>query len=139
MTNSHHLPGPPHPDHSDHPDTRRAGLFPEPERTDAEALADCIRWWDAATLAVWRLIAEGRQFDAQHITERVGRPYPGDGRRVAAFLRRHSAEGNIRRVDYRPTRRPTSQAIVAVWQPTERGQRTARAVLPTVTDGEGAA
>lgn len=132
------LPGPPHPE-PDHPDTRRAGLFPEPDRTDAEALADCIRWWDAATVAVWRLIAEGRPFDAQHITEQVGRPYPGDGRRVAAFLRRHNGDGNIRIVDYRPTRRPTSGAVVAVWQPTDKGQRIARAVLPDDAEQEGAA
>jgi hypothetical protein len=127
VTETRHLPGPRHPDNPGTPAPRR-GLFPEPERTD-DHLAACLRWWDAATLAVWELIRAGVRFDAQHITERVGSPYPGDGRRIAVFLTRHARDGNIRRCAYRPSRRPTSQAVVAVWEPTEQGRRTARIVL----------
>ena len=123
------LPGPPHPDPSPHPDSARRGLFDEPDRTPAAALAACVQWWDRATRAVWELIAEGRTFDAQHITERVGEPYPGDGRRVAAFLTRHHRAGNIRHAGYIPTRRTTSHAVVSRWQPTTTGQRHARLVL----------
>jgi hypothetical protein len=128
VTETHPLPGPRHPDPTSTPRSTRRGLFPEPERTD-DHLAACLRWWDAATLAVWQLIREGARFDAQRITERVGCPYPGDGRRVAVFLTRHAQDGNIRRVAYQPSRRPTSQAIVALWEPTEQGRRTARIVL----------
>lgn len=141
MTTPHHLPGPPPPTTATaHPDAGRPGLFHEPDRTDADRLADCIQWWDAATAAVWHLIAEGHPFDAYAITERVGRPYPGDARRVAAFLQRHSRDGNIRHAGFRRTRRPTSGAAVAVWQPTAQGRSTARTVLPADggPDAEGA-
>lgn len=141
MTTPHRLPGPPPPTTATvHPDADRPGLFTEPARTDADRLADCIRWWDAATAAVWSLIAEGRLFDAYSITEQVGRPYPGDARRVASFLTRHSRDGNIRNAGYRRTRRPTSGAVVAIWQPTAQGRRAARAVLPAGGDqgAEGA-
>lgn len=138
MTTPHRLPGPPPPTTATtHPDAGRPGLFHEPARTDADRLADAIAWWDAATVAVWELIAAGHPFDAYAITERVGRPYPGDARRVATFLQRHSRDGNIRHAGYQPTRRPTSGAVVAVWKPTRRGRRTARAILPT-TGTEGA-
>ena len=141
MTTPHRLPGPPPPTTATvHPDAARAGLFTEPARTDADRLADCIQWWDAATVAVWHLIAEGRLFDAYAITERVGRPYPGDARRVASFLQRHSRDGNIRHAGFRRTRRPTSGAAVAVWEPTAQGRRAARAILPADGDqgAEGA-
>jgi hypothetical protein len=131
MTTPHRLPGPPPPTTATvHPDAGRAGLFTEPARTDADRLADCIQWWDAATVAVWHLIAEGHPFDAYAITERVGRPYPGDARRVASFITRHHRAGNIRHAGYRRTRRPTSGAAVAVWEPTAQGRRAARAILP---------
>lgn len=132
----HRLPGPSHPA-PNHPDSHRAGLFDEPDLEAGEHLADCIQWWDSATRAVWELIAEGRVFDAQHITERVGRPYPGDGRRVASFLTRHNRDGNIRHAGYQPTRRPTSKAVVGRWKPTEHGQHTARLVLgPSTAEGK---
>jgi hypothetical protein len=135
MPDAHHLPGPPPPTTAtSHPDARRPGLFHEPERADADALADCIQWWDAATRAVWELVAAGAPFDAYSITERVGRPYPGDSRRVASFLQRHSRDGNVSLTGYRPTRRPTSGAVVAVWQPTAQGQRTAHNVLTTTKE-----
>lgn len=137
MTDSHRLPGPPPPTTAtSHPDAARPGLFTEPARTDADRLADCIQWWDAATVAVWHLIADGSPFDAYAITERVGRPYPGDARRVASFLTRHSRDGNIRHAGFRRTRRPTSGAAVAVWEPTAQGRRTARTVLPDHAAGD---
>lgn len=127
-----------HLDQGPQPRPRRTdGLFDEPEHRD-EHLADCIRWWDAATIATWRLIAEGRSFDAQHITERVGRPYPGDGRRVASFVQRHAASGHIRHIGHRPTRRPTSGAVVAIWQPTASGVRSAHTVLQDLDNSDGA-
>lgn len=113
---------PPHPVQQD----TRAGLFDAPQAVD---LASQIKWWDEATLAVWRLIESGSQFDAYAITEAVGRPYPGDARRVAQFMFKHSETGAIRRVGFRPTRSHSSNAIVSIWQPTEEGRRAAAVVL----------
>ena len=56
---------------------------------------------------------------------------------MASFLQRHSRDGNIRHAGFRRTRRPTSGAAVAVWEPTARGRRTARAILTGDGDQTG--
>lgn len=119
------LPRPPYP--SPPRQTTEAGLFDSPT---PEHYRDCVQWWDAATVAMWQLIDRGTHFDARAITDLVGREYPGDGRNIAAFLTKHAAEGNIRRVAYIPSRSSTSNAVVSLWQPTDRGRETAARVLP---------
>lgn len=105
------------------------GLFPKPiTQADLDA-ADRIQWMHRAEIEAWKLIYDGRDFDAHTITERVGRPYPGDGRNLANIIRKHSQAGHITRADYRHTRRPTSGSVVAVWRPTAQGRRIAHVVL----------
>ena len=110
-------------------DTTRPGLFPRPvtaaDRARAERVADRLDWMTRAERAAWELIADGHDFDAHAITETVGRPFPGDGRNLAAIIRRHHRAGHIERADYQRTRRPTSGAVVAVWRATGRGRRVA--------------
>ena len=110
-------------------DSTRPGLFPRPvtaaDRERAAALADRLDWMQQAHRAAWELIADGHPFDAHAITESVGRPYPGDGRNLAAVIRHHHRAGHIERADYQRTRRPTSGAVVAVWRATGRGRRVA--------------
>lgn len=110
-------------------DSTRPGLFPRPvsaaDRARAERVADRLDWMTSAERAAWELIADGHDFDAHAITETVGRPFPGDGRNLAAIIRRHHRAGHIERADYQRTRRPTSGAVVAVWRATGRGRRVA--------------
>ena len=110
-------------------DSTRPGLFPRPvtdaDRARAERVADRLDWMTRAERAAWELIADGHDFDAHAITETVGRPFPGDGRNLAAIIRRHHRAGHIERADYQRTRRPTSGAVVAVWRATGRGRRVA--------------
>lgn len=114
---------------SNNQDHTRPGLFPRPvtaaDRERAARLADRLDWMTSAERAAWELIADGHDFDAHAITEAVGRPFPGDGRNLAAIIRRHHRAGYIERADYRRTRRPTSGAVVAVWRATGRGRRVA--------------
>ena len=110
-------------------DSTRPGLFTRPvtdaDRARAERVADRLDWMTSAERAAWELIADGHPFDAHAITETVGRPFPGDGRNLAAIIRRHHRAGHIERADYQRTRRPTSGAVVAVWRATGRGRRVA--------------
>lgn len=97
----------------------------------AESPAETARrtWWERAERAAWRLIRAGEPFDAHAITEAVGTPYPGDGRKLASIIRSHARAGHIVRVDFQRTRRPTSGAVVAVWEPTPAGRFAALRVI----------
>lgn len=86
-------------------------------------------WWQQAERAAWQLIRTGEPFDAHAITEAVGSPYPGDGRKLADLIRSHARAGHIQHYEYTRSRRPTSGAVVAVWEPTPAGRLAALRVL----------
>lgn len=97
----------------------------------AESPAEIARrsWWERAERATWKLIRAGEPFDAHAITEAVGTPYPGDGRKLASIVRSHARAGNLQHYGYTRSRRPTSGAVVAVWEPTPAGRFAALRVL----------
>lgn len=97
------------------------------EPTDWQAR---VQWWEKATIATWQLIDRGLTFDARHITDMVGREYPGDARHIARFIFESSKKGYIQLWGYAPSRSHTSNAVVAQWQPTGLGMSTAETVLP---------
>ena len=110
------------------------GLFPAPEN---ERRKRAIEWWQDATVATWQLIQRGQNFDARHITELVGREYPGDGRRIGAFVRKHHKHGHIKIAGYQPSRSATSGAVVATWRPTATGIAAAETVLKNRRESSG--
>lgn len=105
------------------------GLFPRPvsirDRQRTAARLGRLQWMQEARDAAWRLIHAGHTFDAHAITEAVGRDFPGDGRRLAEIIRWHARRDHIQLYEYTRTRRPTSGAVVAVWEPTGKGRRAA--------------
>lgn len=105
------------------------GLFPRPvsdrDRQRTAARLDRLQWMQEARDAAWRLIHAGHPFDAHAITEAVGRDFPGDARRITEIIQWHARRDHIQFYEYAPTRRPTSKAVITVWEPTATGRRAA--------------
>lgn len=81
----------------------------------AENAAHTI-WRVAAECAIDELAADGRDFDADDLHDRVGGP-PGHRNAVGSLFLTAARDGKIRHVGYRQSRRPDAHArVIRVWR-----------------------
>jgi len=87
-----------------------------------DAIENRDMWWHSCAMSALRTeAASGRVFGADTLSEVYHLHDPDHPARWGALFRSAVAEGIIRHVDYRPSRRPSRQGgVIATWRGVRR-------------------